>query len=1494
MKSARKRMERHIPKVVGAWLAGLYDRDRAVARAASDGLGSFLTSPEKADAFWKKCQPQILAFALEAIQETEDSLSDERSTTKEDAEAKYFRVINASLSLILRLLQRMDDTDMERCRDSYDEYFASDSVWKSITIADPSVRRSTCQLLVLCLDRKLPYADSVECRQAVITGGLKTSQTGSANEYITAVAKLTKDHPDIWEASAKSKKSPTTRLYAFIAKGSQGSRAVFWESLDTLLSLLPRSSVTQESESELLTSLRAGIEHREEPRANAELAWRCYSNAIMRAVQSLSEADAQELAKSHAFPLYENFLFPSSGRASSIGLVTLGNICSAFASSSPVVASTVSEELTRLSATFCTHLSGSLPSVSKEYESSQEKVGEEGRRWFQLVKELHRRAETDKFPELVEQPSLNIIAQCMSLLESRNMKPFGAARALEQALRAVPHLFAGDAGVRISNFLLAAAEDYMDKLVDSNSAPILLTCLDLSSSIERLVTLYKSTWGAWVSETLALKPSERRNEILAGLISQKAASDYAQSNQAVQSQIMEQATAAADGAGGSKSLLAAAVTSATLSRDNLLALAKHAVGVLQQKPSEGSLDVLAIIASGDPRLLSEDGDLHTSLVAVLLGMSELNGNAAVAAKAAKVRALMEQHSDGKLPVAGIILSNLERATHQSLDIETLVKQAKEASSTAVPLEDLLPSTNVWMEQLKPFFELPINPILSMSSPIGGATILSKSTPTLSKKTHRVPRDRHGRSVPARMAIYLSLLTAEGIDLSKLPSQFLVELLYLQCITVQLISDQITLRDTNGLFSNLDGEESMREADTVITSLRSFLNRYTAAKDWWVASKDSSETEMIRELATLLVQQSKSLSPSAVYSARALSELLQSTAEAQGLSSSLEEHFVKSEYLKSTPDTVLVSAAILAGLGEPLQASKQINNFCNRLVSDVAGAAVDGERTKSILSLLTLCSRLYESGELPVANNRIVFAVRQITSWFEDPQLLDAQISTEICRSLASLLPCIKDVYGPHWEKTINFCLDTWRNGSESELDNLLPLVHASLKLARVVETISEPNDDLEDALRDLASDKPAALAQLLKLLRDVNAPAAEIVTRVLSREVAKIPVRQIPDLGDIYPLVASESRDIQTAAFGLLHRAIPVQQEQASVDVLLDKTDARLPDELLSLLLDAPTLESYSDENLAQFPVAIRCYLLSWKLVFDAFSGASFKVRNDFTENLKTENYASPLLNFMFDVLGHSAAHALNLDKEGLLAEHIYSYDTKLADSESEEKSLHWLLVHLYYLVLKYTPGLFRTWYIDCRSKQTRIAVEAWTTKYYSPLIIGDSLDEVQKWADTQEPPGVDEQELQVKVSKPAREVTAGYEVDESQASIVIKVPASYPIEGVTVSSLNRVAVTDRKWQSWIMTTQGVITFSNGNIIDGLQVFKRNIVGALKGQSECAICYSIISADKRMPDKRCTTCKNLFHRTCLYKWFQSSNQNTCPLCRNPIDYLGADTQKRRQ
>jgi hypothetical protein len=117
---------------------------------------------------------------------------------------------------------------------------------------------------------------------------------------------------------------------------------------------------------------------------------------------------------------------------------------------------------------------------------------------------------------------------------------------------------------------------------------------------------------------------------------------------------------------------------------------------------------------------------------------------------------------------------------------------------------------------------------------------------------------------------------------------------------------------------------------------------------------------------------------------------------------------------------------------------------------------------------------------------------------------------------------------------------------------------------------------------------------------------------------------------------------------------------------------------------------------------------------------------------------------------------------------------------------------------------------------------------------------------------------------------------------ISLKFPTDYPLSPVKVAPVNRIAVPEKKLASWLLTISGAIAFSS--LTDGLSVFRRNVVGQMKGQSECAICYSIVGSDKKLPDKRCGTCKHLFHGACLFRWFESSNQSSCPLCRNPFGF----------
>lgn len=1162
LKSARKRMERHTPSIVGAWLAGLYDRDRVVARSANDGLSSFLNSPEKTLGFWKKCQGQILDYAVDAIQETQDTLSDERSTTKEDAEAKYFRVITSSLSLVLGLLQKVGVSDIEKFQSRYDDYFAEETVWRSITLSDSSVRKTVCQLLFACLDRKLPYAEGTKVRQAIVTGGLRTNQAGSALEYVRALTKLSQSNPDIW-TGAGEKKSPLARLHTFISKGSQGSPPKFWEYLDQLLSLIPMATLTPETASALLTSLKSGVTHREEPRTNTSFAWKCYIDTARRLLGGLTADDQLVFGKDHLFPLFEQFLFSVSERPTSIPLgpnamAVFVEAYIAVATAGSPLSSAFAEEWDRLASMFCANISRSLPEISKEYLSSQEKIGEEGRRWSGLVGHIYEKISecNDTVPDYTTEASARVLSQSISLLENRNLKPFGAARILEYALSTSPHLFRGEKWSILSGFLLSAAESDIGKLIESSSCQYLLSCVRLLGTFSNRDVDYSRLWKAWIGATLSLAPGKSRDSTLASLISHEKAAELSKSHQLLQDTIVAQTLTTIKRQADSWGLFDAAITYQALGDSVYQSLAQNLVSFFEKEP-QSSVDILRaleILVKGRPQLFSDNEDLHTALVAHLLSLSEIS-DSSISTKTDSIRALLDSHADGKLPVVGIIQSNLDRAEPQSLGIDTIAAQAESASD--ISLEDIFPNTNIWMEQLALFFERTIDPSLSITSNIGGAAALIKGD---RKSTPQVQRDRKGRSVPVRMALYLNRMLQSKAEFSALPQQFQVELLYLQCITVQLVSDQITTMSNDGPWKTLRGGEAISDAEKLVSSTRSFINTQ------FVAQNSGAKSLIPKLLIDLMMQQSRESSGRGLYSSRALCELIQSIVDQQGLTTELEEQLLKTEILKTTPETVLVAASVVAGLGKAAQGSKSVNNFCNRLVSDAAGASPEADRTHMSLVLLSLCGQIYDKGELPVANNRIVFAVRQITSWLDEPEDLSPALCAEICRSLSQLLPCMKDVYGSYWEKTLEFCTFLWSKTAAHELKEALPIIHASLRLSKSLETLPDPNDDLEDALKEFSESKSQALIELLSLPRQGSSQLLEIVDGMICREVEKFPMRHIPDLADIFPLVASESRDIQTAAFNLLHKAVPAQQEQKSVDVLLDKTGKYRPYSLNNMI----------------------------------------------------------------------------------------------------------------------------------------------------------------------------------------------------------------------------------------------------------------------------------------------------------------------------------------
>lgn len=678
MRSARKRMERHVPKVVGPWLAGLYDRDRLVSRAANDGISSFLNSPEKVTMFWKKCQPQILEFATGAIRETKDSLSDERSTTPEDAEAKYFRVLGAALSLVLGLLQTLGDEDTNKFEEGYHEFLTEDVVWKCINIGDSSVRKSACQLLDRCLESRKPVLEEKMSRlkKTLISDGLKTSHVGSAVTFVKALSSFTQSFPDIWLSSSGDKKTPVSRLGSFIEKGSQGSQGGFWENLEALIKNIPSETISLDVANDLTRSMRAGISGREEPRLHAGTAWTCYLRVARYFLGVLtSDADQAAFAEESLSPLIAHYLHPGTPGLSSNWVVP-GTSASAVIegcyavtteSAPEAVVSASMEKWQQLSADYCSRIANSLPEVSQNYQKSQESIAEEGARWFTLIGQVQRtKAQSKAQGTRIDGPAADIVLCCIDILSRRNLKPFGAAKTVRLMAELTGYLGADEKITKaVFDFLLETGGEYMGLVFAAQSKLDLVACVQAFA--DKAPSQYERLWKAWTASLLKESEEPAAPQVLGALLSHEKAGSLAQGDEDVQEYIVKKSLESLSSESEDWSLLQHSLACGGLTTATRKALAKHLLDLPQEDAAtaEKSLDALTIMARHGGDLLSEDDDLHLALATKLLSLSE-SSNASLSSKAAELRKLVDGHAEGKKPTLSIVQGNLETAGPDSL------------------------------------------------------------------------------------------------------------------------------------------------------------------------------------------------------------------------------------------------------------------------------------------------------------------------------------------------------------------------------------------------------------------------------------------------------------------------------------------------------------------------------------------------------------------------------------------------------------------------------------------------------------------------------------------------------------------------------------------------------------------------------------------------------------------------------------------------------------
>lgn len=658
LKSARKRMERRLPDTVGSWLAGCFDRDGSVARAAQSGISSFLDTNDKVTLFWTRCQSQILDYAQEAMNETSQTLSDDRNTSAEDAKSLYLRVICSSISLVANLLIKLKPSDVLKYQEKYEDFIRAKKLWSFASSEDAFVRKALYRLLVVCLEKQ---PDSVQTSLSMISiglieKGLSASQSTSSLQLIQALESLTGQFPEVWTSTRKGV-SPFNQLRNFVRKGSQGAPAIYWSSLRNLLAAIPGEVFPSNEEECLLflTDFRSAIQGREEPRQNGDEAWSSYFGAVEILARIRPQSSFHGvLFRNAIYPIVEGYL---QGTQDRIPVAT-----PAMAKGYHVWASTqgmtpqdgVSFSLQKLASAFIAQSQTSIhiqPEKSEAFREDQKKIITEGHRWFSLLAEVSKSSDSEGIVRPLVTSSFGILSSAMKIIVSEEGRAYSAAAMVEISMRLVPKVVVASPELFDSIKTLVESNLPQFKIVLSSSLRYLVATLFIIRSLPEQEVFFERAWNRAVDSLSSNTSNPVSWNGIGALLANDTISKLAKSNSVLQELLLEANLRALGGVTEAWSLFETALDFDCYADDSAEALLsqilKHLSPHNDQKStppthdgSDLALETLEYISEHRSGILSKAKDSHVMITTLLLEIMEVS-DTEVSSRALAVKTAVE-------------------------------------------------------------------------------------------------------------------------------------------------------------------------------------------------------------------------------------------------------------------------------------------------------------------------------------------------------------------------------------------------------------------------------------------------------------------------------------------------------------------------------------------------------------------------------------------------------------------------------------------------------------------------------------------------------------------------------------------------------------------------------------------------------------------------------------------------------------------------------------
>lgn len=1143
-----------MPKLAGPWLAGAQDSDRAAAKAAQDALKQVFNTPEKVQNVEKAFQQPVLEYCRDALlNETVQSLSDERNVSADDAEATYSRVIATSLAVISNLLKDLTPEETAKQQLTYEIVISETKIWEFAAYKDVAVRRYVHRLLRMCLDKQKPAIENniESISNAYIGKALHSDQTGCANELMQTLVALTTALPQVWTTSYKGKKPAAQRLRQCLKRGSQAGTADYWKNAWALVSKLP-SEVLPKSLAEakdLLAAVHDGLSLREE-RFNASASWDTYFKLadLVQTAASLSAEESETLVKEMILPVIEQYLRPSQENAqwAITGAKAASNV--AKTAQSQTLLSLLDKNWRDYAAVLVQDIKTSQPEKSKDFEKSQMNVAAAGERWARLQSELVRGdyEVSHSLKEAFTQTSKSLVKESLELLKTRNGKPYGAAAVVNELMaHSSEVILSNDEGRQmIAEFIL---NDLPDLLYSPSQRQLLSLLFQFEKDSRFDEAFNKVAKSLSEAEDSPEKLGAFRNMLAFPRV--KSVADLAAKNTDIQKFLQQQYQSSIESGEqwrfvGDSLRDGPSIASSETSNEILVEL----TGCLSiADKTSSSLNGLDEIAKGNRFLMKDfiakpDGN---QLLPNLLLLQE-SADETLAQKAAEVsKHIVASDADkysSQVILFDVVHQHLRDTSRESLPIHTILENASKLVSElnfnrkdAETAKQAIPSLEVWRTALAPFLDRKPLASLAVTGLLGGAANLV----SVREVEHpRIARDAEGYSQALRIAMYTARVYSNHAVLEALDMSLRSELFELYYLTLVLAIESVSITSPNGLLSRPSPDTQME-----ILEYLNEANRFAShCFEQYDDVSESNNYSFVGSAVDSLFRHSHDSTPAAFHNSQGLGHALGDLESTHG-----QSHGKVQEYIEKLPQLykdrdVLPFVACVRALNDVLSDNHKLDRSINELVSNLTGldAIAEPKKTLEQISMLNaLLSGPREAGSF-VAKQRLVFLMKHIMPWLQVSEI-SRETKSQICICLSLFLGSIGDIYGEHWSEMLDAITEVWTTGfvdtEKGHIDeryvfptslmvranssSRMALVNSTLRLSvvlRKLTTSDDPNDDLVDTWKEHQDAGYAGLMNVLKQGHEVSDEyhrPLKATFELLAEEVARWSKTEVKDVEEV-------------------------------------------------------------------------------------------------------------------------------------------------------------------------------------------------------------------------------------------------------------------------------------------------------------------------------------------------------------------------------------------